>query len=180
MSYLAAATVLACALGVLNLVLVMGVVKRLREMAQSAPAGGPRVTIEPGDKPAPFAVEAVDGVVIDSDGLANTLVGFLSPDCDACKERLPQFLAYAEAVGRERTVAVLIGTPDELTDLAAQVRPVARVVMEPSYGPVATAFSTTGYPAVVLLDGTGVVSYSGTSFRTFPKAAQLGRESARV
>jgi hypothetical protein len=181
MSYLAAASVLACLLGALNLVLVMGVIKRLREMAQPAATERPQVTIRPGARPEPFTAEAVDGALIDADGLANTLVGFLSPECPACTERLPQFLEYARAIGgRDRTVAVLIGAPDELGDLATQVRPVARVVMEPSYGPVAAAFSTVGFPAVVLLDGAGVVSHSGTSFVTFPKPAQLARESARV
>jgi hypothetical protein len=180
MSYPAAASVLACVLGVLNLVLVMGVIKRLRDLAQSAPIDRPKVTIGPGERPEPFAVEAVDGTVIDAAGLAGSLIGFLSPDCSACHERLPQFLAYAEAMGRDRTVAVLVGTPDELADLALQVRPLARVVMEPTSGPVATAFSTIGYPAVALLDGDGAVSHSGTSFATFPKAAQLAREAARV
>lgn len=181
MSYLAAVSVLACVLGALNLVLVMGVIKRLREMTQPTATERPQVTIRPGEKPEPFTAEAVDGEVIDAGGLTNTLVGFLSPDCPACHERLPQFLAYARAVGgRERTLAVLIGAPSELDELAAQVRPVARVVMEPSFGPVATAFSATGYPAVVLLDGAGVVSHSGTSFVTFPKTAQLTREAARV
>jgi hypothetical protein len=181
MSYVAAASVLACVLGALNLVLVMGVIKRLREMAQSTVTERPRVTIRPGEKPEPFTAEVVDGTVIDADGLANTLVGFLTPDCPACTERLPEFLAYAQAIGGlDRTVAVLIGAPDELGDLAAQVRPVARVVMEPSFGPVATAFSIVGYPAVILLDGAGVVSHSGTSFVTFPKAAKLTTEAARV
>lgn len=180
MSYLAAVSVLACVLGLLNLVLVLGVIKRLRESAQSAPIDSPKVTIGPGDKPEPFAVEAADGSVVDSDGLAGALVGFLSPDCDACHERLPQFLAYAEAVGRDRTIAVLVGTPDEVAEMAARIRPVARVVMEPSYGPMATAFSTIGYPAVVLLDSTGAVAHSGTSFATFPAAARIAREAARV
>lgn len=157
MSYVAAASVLACVLGALNLVLVMGVIKRLREMTQSTVTERPQVTIRPGEKPEPFTAEAIDGEVIDAGGLANTLVGFLTPDCPACTERLPQFLAYAQAVGgRDRTV------------------------VEPSFGPVATAFSTAGYPAVVLLDGAGVVSHSGTSFVTFPKAAKLTREAARV
>lgn len=172
MPYLAAASVLAIVLSLLNLVLVMGVIKRLRDMAQPSTGEGPRVTLRPGERPDPFTAEAVDGTVIDAGGLAGSLVGFLSPDCSACQERLPQFVAYAEALGRDRTVAVLIGAPEELTDLAARVRPVARVVIEPSYGPVATAFSTTGYPALALLDRDGVVSHSGVSFAAFPQPSR--------
>ncbi|GHJ43349.1 hypothetical protein Cs7R123_06910 [Catellatospora sp. TT07R-123] len=181
MSYVAVASVLACVVGALNLVLVMGVIKRLREMSPSPTAEPPRVTLLPGDRPGPFTAEATDGEVIDAAGLTDSLVGFLSPDCSACKDQLPQFLAYAQAMGgRERTVAVLIGSPEELRDLAAQVGPVARVVMEPPFGPVATAFSTRGYPAVVLLDGAGTVSHSGATFATFPKPDRLMREAARV
>ncbi|GAA1539646.1 TlpA family protein [Dactylosporangium maewongense] len=167
MPYLAAATVLACLLGAFNLLLTLGIVRRLRAMTGATAAHAPQVVASPGETPEPFQATTVDGEELR--GTPSGLVGFFSPDCPACTERLPEFVAYATAVGRQRVLAVLIGEPHELGGLTADLRDVARVTTEPVFGPVATAFAVTGYPAVALLDDTGAVTHSGTDFRSFPR-----------
>lgn len=173
MRYLAAATVLACALGAFNLVLVMGVIRRLRAMTTAHPdgptAGGVRVTLRPGEAPAEFTATTVDGERVTREGMAGNLIGFFSPDCPACTERLPEFVSYAEAIGgRQRALAVLIGEPGELIGLRRALDGTARTVIEPVFGEVATAFSVIGYLAVCLLGEDGLVRHAGTDLRTFP------------
>jgi hypothetical protein len=174
--YLAAATVFACILGALNLVLIMGVIRRLRTLTAAPPGHAPSVTLRPGESPAPFTATTIDDDIVTRDSIAGNLVGFFSPGCPACTDRLPEFVAYAEAVGgRRRALAVLIGEPEELADLAEQLNGVARLVIEPTFGEVATAFSTVGYPALCLIGEDSRVLHSGTDFVTFPPAGKLAK-----
>jgi hypothetical protein len=156
---------------VLNLVLILGVIRRLRG---PAPGPAPKVTLASGESPAEFTATTLDGETITREGLAGSLVGFFSPDCPACAERLPEFVKYAEALGgRDRAFAILIGEPEELTGLAERLDGVARLLTEPDFGPVAEAFAVKGYPAICLLDSHGVVAHSGTDLVRFPPAKML-------
>jgi thiol-disulfide isomerase/thioredoxin len=177
MVYLTAGLVLVGAVSVLNLVLVMGILQRLRQTAGTpAPRGpqAPPTLVTAGNMPAPFEAVTEDGEPVSHESVAGGLVGFFTPQCGACRERMPDFLAYAarNGFGRDRVLAVVIGKPDEVAEMQAELAPVARIVREPHGGAaVYKAFEVYGLPAYALLDRNGVVVASASLMTDFPMLA---------
>ncbi|QLQ38042.1 TlpA disulfide reductase family protein [Micromonospora robiginosa] len=164
MDYSAVAIALVGALAAVNLLFTFGVIRRLREhtaeLARMRGGGAGRddspVALPAGSRVGDFIAESVDGrpIALDSMG-TQPLIGFFSPSCTPCKERLPGFVAHAASRpgGREGILAVIAGSPDEAAALLEQLLPVATVVVEPDRGPVQQAFGVDGFPAFVLVDG---------------------------
>lgn len=154
-------------LGLVNLVLTLAMIRRLREQS-----GLIRMSIEGATNPEPmmltagervgsFTATTTTGDPVDRGDLRGpTLVGFLSPTCPMCLESLPGFVDRARAVpgGRDHVLAVLVGEQDEVTSLREALEPVAQVVVEYVAGPVATAFGVIGFPALALLADDEVVA----------------------
>lgn len=166
MPYVVAAVVFVGALSCLNLLLVLGVVKRLREHSAllAGGAGGSHAgdldLIPAGERVGAFRATALDGVPVTRDGTdGERLVGFIKPGCAPCEEHMPAFIDLARGVpgGREQVLAVVVGTSEEAAPLIAQLSPVAQVVIELPDGPLGTAFQVHGYPSYYLLDGSGTV-----------------------
>ncbi|MET8039895.1 hypothetical protein ABZU25_03390 [Micromonospora sp. NPDC005215] len=163
MDYSAIATTLVGVLAAVNLLFTFGVISRLREhTAELAKirSGGARddsnVALPAGSRIGDFTAESVDGRPVALDLLGSQpLVGFFSPSCTPCKERLPGFLAHAASRpgGRDSILAVVAGSPEEAADLVDQLQPVATVVVESDRGPVQQAFAVDGFPAFVLVAG---------------------------
>lgn len=176
MPYLAAAVVLVGAIAALDLLLTVGVVRRLREQADTlrelrttagADPGG-EVILAVGGTVADFTASTVSGRILDRDGLTGaTLVGFFSPHCEPCRERLPQFVAYATGFDGA-VVAVAAGDPTETADLVAELAGVAEVVVQAENGPLEKAFGVQGYPALCLLEPGGRVVASGYGLDSLP------------
>ncbi|MEV8634545.1 TlpA disulfide reductase family protein [Streptosporangium sp. NPDC051023] len=178
MTYLVAATVLSTTLTVLNLVVLLGVAARLRELAAGRSRGHPQghsqghealqPVLPPGATPEAFTAVDVDGDPVGAGGAR--LVAFFAPGCSLCHERMPQVLEYAGRGGlrREDVLAVVIGDGDETDELVAELAPVARVVVEEIEGPVFRAFGVKGLPAMYLMDDRGVIRASGTDLTGFP------------
>jgi thiol-disulfide isomerase/thioredoxin len=164
-TYIVVALVVTNVLTLLNLLLLFGVIRRLREL----PAGGlpGPSSLQVGAQIEGFATVDVDGCPLRSDDLPEAVVvGFFSPGCAPCEALLPKFVAHAEGLsgGRESVLAVVAGTPGEAASYAARLSPVARVVVEePAGGVVVRAFQVSGYPTVFQLDGDGRVLVSGAS-----------------
>jgi thiol-disulfide isomerase/thioredoxin len=181
MPYLFVFTAAVAVLTVFDLVLTMGVVRRLRshtELLDRLTTGGlaRKLIVEPGRAPADASATTVDGARVSTADLGDTLVGFFSPTCTPCAERAPQFVGYARRLpgGRSKVLAVVVsGAETDPAALTAQFEPVARVVVEPPEGPLATAFEVVGFPALCLLDSTGTVLASGTDLAGFPVAAAV-------
>ena len=182
MTYLTAAVVLVGAVSAVNLVLVLGIVQRLRQLT-AAPAASrahgpvPRPVLDPGTAPEPFQTSTMDGESVDAGTLGGSLVGFFTPNCSVCQERLPDFVAHAGRVGldRDRVLAVVIGEPDETVQLRAELAPVARIVTEPhGGGAMYRAFAVAGLPAYFRFDDGGAVLASGTDLVGFPVPAGSG------
>jgi len=109
-----------------------------------------------------------------------TLVGAFTPGCGACAERLPDFLVRAEHFpgGRAHVLAVVAGEPAEAANYRDQLAGVARVVVEPASGPLATALDISGFPAFGLLDADGVVVASGWTPDHLPLDSPLDSPAA--
>lgn len=168
MAYLAATAVLIGLLTVTNLILTVGVVRRLREHTaelaalRSGGAVDSDIALPAGSSVGAFDATSVEGRPVTLTTLGNRpLVGFFSPHCGPCKERLPAFVEHAASRpgGRDAVLAVAVGTEEETAELVELLRLVATIVVEPDQGPVQQAFAVSGFPAFVLVEG-GVVAAS--------------------
>ncbi|MFI6586829.1 peroxiredoxin family protein [Embleya sp. NPDC050493] len=148
MPILVVAVVLVGLVTVLNLVLVLGVLRRLRgQQPQTPHSAGPPMELRPGMRPGVFTATTTTGEQV-GDHDAGGLVGFFSAGCEPCHVQAPRFAERARALGRERTLAVIAGDDAELLAL---LTPVARVVVEEYDGVVQAAFRNAWTPAMYLL-----------------------------
>lgn len=167
MPFLLAVVLIVGALCVLDLVLTIGVIRRLREHSDliSRPAGdGAEVMRPAGARADAFETATTDGEPVSRNTLVgSTLVGVFSPGCGACAERLPEFVDRAGEFpgGRDRVLAVVV-TDENPTEEFTALHPVARVVLETRNGPVSKALGVRGFPAFAVLDDAGLVLSSGT------------------
>jgi thiol-disulfide isomerase/thioredoxin len=157
MLYLIAAVVLVGLLGLANLLLLFGVIRRLRKMAaQPSPMmdDGPAL----GEKLPEFAATTTDGEPISAELLGGpALIGLFSPDCGPCRELLPTFIERAGRMSEQVLAVVVAGSDEEAATDVARLAKVARVVREQPMGAIQTALKVNGYPTVIATDATGVV-----------------------
>lgn len=173
MPYLAAAVVLLGVLCLLNLLLTIGILRRMR--AQAAPAG-PSPALGPGSSAGEFTAVTTHGEPVSHDTLTG-VVGFFSADCEACHELLPSFVEHARKLGRENVLAVFGG--DDEAALRA-LTPVARVVVaDRDGGPVARAFRNTWTPTLYLIGDDHRVVATGARMEELPLPAGLAASRAR-
>ena len=168
MLFVIAALVLFGALVVVNLVLTLGIVRRLREHADLiGRALSGEATADPdagyfimrAGSPLPaFSATTVDGAVAPNTG--PLLIGFFSSTCSACVQRLPGFIEYAKAFDG-RVLGVAVGMPEDVRGIIEDLRPVADVVTELEEGPLAKALKVEGLPAMATVDADGIVTASG-------------------
>jgi hypothetical protein len=142
-------------LTLVNLVVLLGVVRRLREhearLAALDPARPPELIAAEGTPVGPFTARAVDGRPVDAGSLATpALVGFFSPGCDACHEQVPGFTRAAGAHSGT-ALAVVLRDGGDHDALVADLRGTATVVVEEPGGGLARAFGVQGYPAFALV-----------------------------
>jgi len=171
--YLISAVTLAIVLGLLNLLLTVGVIRRLRETATADGAHDRRDILGVGRTPSDFAATDTDGRPLSRGDLTGTvLVGFFSTTCSACVDELPLFVTRAgdHPGGRDQVLAVVDGDPSAVGGMVSQLTGVARVVAEDAPGPVATAFQVEAFPSWCLLDS-GTVRESGSGTNQSPTAA---------
>jgi len=171
MSYLAAAVVLLGVLCGLNLVMMLAIVRRLRQLAERAPEDA--VRLPPGVLAPEFSAATVSGSVISLSGLtgARSMVAFLAANCPPCHEQVPSFAAYARSVpgGAAQVLAVVVGGTDaETAQLAGDLEGTASVALESVAGPLQKAFSVTGFPTFYLLDDMGRIQVSAPTMRGVP------------
>lgn len=161
-----AALILVGAICTIDLILTLGVVRRLREHTATLerllqtgvalPPGLPKVGATVGE----FTARTLDGEDISRSSLSGeTLVAFFSPGCGPCEEKLPGFLEHARGrIGGPRLILAVVAGGDDGGEMAAALREVARVIVEAGYeGPVAKAFQVTEFPAFCLVDSEGTI-----------------------
>ncbi|GII62209.1 hypothetical protein Skr01_22940 [Sphaerisporangium krabiense] len=163
MPFLIAAVACIGLLCLLDLILTLGVIKRLREHTEllaTRPSGGAPMYPAVGEEVGEFSTATVEGRRLSRADLDDeTLVGFFSPECQPCKEKLPGFVEFARSLsgGRERVLAVIVSAGDDPGPFLAALSPVARVVVEEPGGALSGAFMVGAYPALlrVTKDGGG-------------------------
>jgi hypothetical protein len=167
MPYLIAAVVVVGVLCLFNLLLMYGVIRRLREHTEllaKRPAGLPDLIAAAGSVVGPFTATTVDGDALTADDLLpGTLVGFFSPGCSACVEELPKFVdaAAAHPSGQDRVLAVVVGPESEAVDQVMALSPKARVVVAPLGSEIVKAFDAQGFPGFALIGDARMVIVSG-------------------
>ncbi|GGT86680.1 hypothetical protein GCM10010289_03100 [Streptomyces violascens] len=86
----------------LNPLLTFGVIRKLRAQAERKADSVAEGLIIPAGSPAPpFSVVTTAGEPVTRESIGETMPGFFSPDCRACKERLPLFVEQARTTARE-------------------------------------------------------------------------------
>ncbi|MEV0272548.1 hypothetical protein AB0H43_27545 [Hamadaea sp. NPDC050747] len=156
-------------LGVFNLLLTAGILRRLRAEAEAKVAGHSSSGLRPGSAVDAFEVTTVDGEPITAETLTGT-VAFFSAGCSACHELLPDFVAYAREQGRRNVLAVVAGDDPETVDALAEV---ARVVKaDLPGGPVAKAFRNTWTPSLYVVSGRYIVA-AGARLADLPRRPAL-------
>ncbi|MFH0518504.1 thioredoxin domain-containing protein [Streptomyces sp. M41] len=140
----------------LNLVLTVGVIKRLREHTDLlAERGGGRLSLAPGDQVGEFSSRTVEGEPVDHRVIdTETVVAFFSPTCGPCKEKLPKFVEYARTVpgGRDRVLAAVAADRDDAAaaePMVSALAPVARVLAGEDAEQLAEACKVQGFPVIL-------------------------------
>lgn len=160
------------ALTLLNLLLMLGVIRRLREQTELLDgllAGQVEMMLPVGSRPDPFTATTVDDVrVTEADLSGGGLVAFFSPSCPDCVEWIPRFAEAAEHLpgGRRQALAVVVvdAAPADASGLVTQLRGCANVVVEAQEGDLAKSFQVRGFPSICRLDEDGVVAANVPSY----------------
>ncbi|MFC3452128.1 TlpA family protein disulfide reductase [Amycolatopsis speibonae] len=180
MPILTAAVVLVGLLCVLDLLLSFGIIRRLREQnetlknVQQKSGVDQQIALPAGATIGAFSTTTVGGAelsIADIDG-SRALVGFFSPNCEPCKERMPEFIEYA-ARFEGKVFAIAAGDEAETADMVARLGEVGEVIREFDGGDVHQAFGATGYPALCLVEGDRTVLASGWEMSVLPVPAKL-------
>ncbi|MFC0541843.1 peroxiredoxin family protein [Kutzneria chonburiensis] len=168
MAVLVASVMVLCCLCLFDLVLTLGVLRRLREheaRLEKAPdysaLDNLASSLVQGSRPDPFTATTTDGGVVALDDLVDgTVVAFMSPHCKPCVAGLSSFVEHVGVLpeGRRQVIAVLMGEEVEAKPMAARLEPVAQVVVEHMNGPLAAAFKVTAMPVIFVLSGDGTVA----------------------
>lgn len=169
MAILVAAVAGLGALSVFQLALMLGVVRRLRvqdaQLAMLAQPGAGSPTVDIGRRVGDFEATATDGSLVVRDGGRLRVAAFFTPDCQACAQQLPQFARFAAGFDGEVVAVVVADDEAERWAYTEKLAGVARTVLEPTGGAVATAFEVTSFPAMAVTDADGVVLANGNAVR---------------
>jgi hypothetical protein len=156
MSYLAATVVILAVVCVLNLILTVAVIRRLREHTTILEqARRPADLLTVGTSVAGVEATAIDGAAVDDEWLreGRKLIALMSSTCSHCLDELGNAADFARAMpgGPASVLAVVSGLDGHGTELVDGLRGVATVVHEPEDGPATTAFSASAFPAFYLV-----------------------------
>ncbi|MFF0865598.1 TlpA family protein disulfide reductase [Nonomuraea sp. NPDC003560] len=165
MPYLVAAVVIVGLLCLVNLVLTLAVIRRLRahtlRLSELGPTRPP--TVQPGTTIGEFSATTADGGTVSRAFFSGiSVVAVFSTECASCHELLPEFTSYLADTRPERVLAVVTGDPDEARRFTRELTS-ATVVVEPMGGPVSRALQVSQFPSFFLVDGDAVVVAADTA-----------------
>lgn len=151
----------------LNLVLMLGVIRRLRHHSKLL-SGNSQTLTAPGDgmlpvggTPSEFETTTITGQIVSRAEISGTtLLGFFSPECSQCLKYAPEFAAHVASLpeAERRALAVVVGREDETQELVASLGDGVQIVLEPADGAMSSAYEVRGFPCLgVVTDGGMVV-----------------------
>ncbi|MET7875933.1 peroxiredoxin family protein [Micromonospora profundi] len=149
-----------------NLVLGMGIIRRLREHTEILSGSGSKEGLtQPEHRIDDIAVATLGGGTFARDTLAgSTLVAFFMPGCAGCKIALPEFISEV-GQGRyagHRVIGVVNGSGEEADALRDQLAALVDTVVPTATRDVIKAFDSSVYPAFYVVDETGTIRQSST------------------
>ncbi|MDA0637660.1 hypothetical protein OUY22_29995 [Nonomuraea sp. MCN248] len=157
MPFLVAGMVFFGLLCLINLVLTLAVIRRLRDHTERLgvlQAGDPsQALLAPGTSLPTLRAESVDGETIDSRVTSPEVVALLSTECSVCLEQLPDLVGLItdRRLDRPAAVAVIMGDDSaQAEQLVEKLLPIASVVRQPWGGPIEKAFQARAFPAFYL------------------------------
>lgn len=176
MPYLVAVITLLALVTLFDLVVTVGLVRRLRAHSDllAGLAGGGSEMLAAGTAVPEFSGESIDGLLVDREWLSGpAAVAFLAVDCPHCQTNLPEFVAYVRGGGytREAVLAVIAYHGQDspaADDMVSVLAPVATVVREISGGAIAAAFSVRGFPTFYLVGVEGTLTAAAHAVRGLP------------
>lgn len=184
MPYLIAVVVLVGALCLMNLVLALGLVRRLREHTKLLDVlyetidlmggpPGPRGELATGEVVGDFDATTLDGARVTRDLLVEgTVVAFLSADCGGCRDQLPEIASWAAGQDRDRIVAVVDARSGDPAELLTTLSPVAQVITEDKATQLLSAFKVQAFPTFCrLAEGGRLLAVEGRISRLSAGAA---------
>jgi thiol-disulfide isomerase/thioredoxin len=178
MSYVQVAFTVVGVVCLVNLMLTLAMIRRVRQHGEKLAVGpmfrGESMTLQAGSRVPGFSVTAASGerrTLADLTG-SRSLVGFFAPGCPPCHGQLPEFSDLARTIhgGPTQVLAVITGEGEVAADFAADLADVATVVTELPNGPAATAFSARGRPCFYLVGADGRIEASGRTVRRLTSA----------
>ena len=160
MYVLTAVVVFFAGVTLLNLVLTVGLVRRMRTTGggHEHPEGVTQRGLQPGESAPALGLEDVTGE-------RGTLLAFFSTDCSACPRHLPRFLEAVRGY-RGSVAAVLSGRAEKYEFYESELADGVRLAYERGEttmgsGPLISAFGIKSWPAFFLLDPDGKVTAVG-------------------
>lgn len=177
MTYLVLAVALTGALCLVNLLLTFGVIRRLRQQADShshdhaGSSGDDSAAYQLArGTPAPdFTATATTGATVSLADLtgSRSLIAFLASECEPCQRALPELVDLARSVpgGSAQVLAVVVGNNASVDAFVDALEGVAQVVVEPGIGGISTAFDIQAFPTYYMVDERGVIQSGSAMLR---------------
>jgi hypothetical protein len=162
------------ATGLANLLLIVTLARRLRQQDEQLTRQArlqARPALTAGQKAPDFMATTVTGESRSLSDLGGDrgVIAFLTPDCQACRAKVPDLIEYARAhpTGLTHVVAVICGAGKDGTRLAGELREFMSVVMEPLPGPLQQAYSVSEYPLFYVIRTDGRIGARGAYIEAF-------------
>lgn len=175
MAVLTAAVIFVGLLCFFDLLLSFAIIRRLRHAAPESrlvPELPGLAALSSGRPAPPFTARTTTGTPLSLTELAGrpAALAFFASECQSCRDHLDQFADYARGFpgGARQVAAVIAGSADGAADIVAALTGLAQLVIEPDFGPVATAFSVQAFPTFVTLDPDGRIDGAAWAIRDLP------------
>ncbi|MFF5205874.1 TlpA family protein disulfide reductase [Streptosporangium sp. NPDC000396] len=168
MSLLVAAVVLIGGISIVNLLLTLAVIRRLRDPAATGAgrAAPPDLPELPAGSPVPaFQGQTVSGQTVSAQTTAGSaaVFAFFDTGCSSCKPAVPKLVNFAKkhALPAGQVIAVVGDNDGNAAEYIDALGDTATVIVEETMGNMARAFSLDSFPAFVIADADGVIVRSG-------------------